>query len=133
VADHIELFLRGVDAINRLDATAVLEVVNEETVFEPLRAATEGAFVGPEGMRRFLGDTAETFDLFKASYTDVRDLGDGRLLAIGTIRMRGRGSGVESDVPSAAVVEFRDGVLARYKDYGDATLALQMAGLGTGR
>ena len=129
MARHIEAFLRGVDAINRVDVAAVLEVVDEETVFEPLRSATEGAFVGPEGMRRFLADTADTFVLFKASYTDVRDLGDGRLLAIGTIRMRGRGSGVESDVPSAAIVEFKDGLMARYKDYGDARLALQMAGL----
>jgi ketosteroid isomerase-like protein len=129
--DHIEAFLRGVDAINRGDVTAVLETVDEDTVFEPLRAQTEGAFVGPEGMRRFLADTAETFDLFKALYPDVRDLGDERLVAIGTIRMRGRGSGLEDDVPSAAIVEFRDGVLAHYKDYGDARLALQVAGLAS--
>jgi ketosteroid isomerase-like protein len=127
--DHIEAFLRGVDAINRGDVNAVLETVDEDTVFEPLRAQTEGAFVGPEGMRRFLADTAETFDLFKALYTDVRDLGDGRLVAIGTIRMRGRGSGLEDDVPSAAIVEFRNGLLAHYKDYGDARVALQVAGL----
>jgi ketosteroid isomerase-like protein len=126
--EHVEVFLRGVDAINRLDATAVLEVVHEDSVFEPLRSATEGAFVGPEGMRRFLADTAETFELFKATYTDIRDLGGGRLVAIGTIRMRGRGSGVESDVPSAALVEFRDGLLLRYKDYSDARVALQVAG-----
>jgi hypothetical protein len=129
VAGHIEAFLRGVDAINRLDATAVLASVDERTVFEPLRAQTEGAFIGPEGMRRFLADTAETFELFKASYTDLRDLGAERLVAIGTIRMRGRGSGLESDVPSAAVVEFSDNIMLTYKDYGDATLALEMAGL----
>ena len=119
------------DAINRGDVNAVLETVDEDTVFEPLRAQTEGAFVGPEGMRRFLADTAETFDLFKALYTDVRDLGDGRLVAIGTIRMRGRGSGLEDDVPSAAIVEFRNGLLAHYKDYGHARVALQVAGLAS--
>jgi hypothetical protein len=43
--------------------------------------------------------------------------------------MRGRGSGVESDVPSAAVVQFRDGVMQKFKDYGDAALALEVAGL----
>jgi ketosteroid isomerase-like protein len=128
-SEHVELFLRGADAINRLDAAALMEVVDERSVFEPLRSATEGAFVGPDGMRRFLADTAETFDLFKATYPDVRDLGDGRLLAIGTIRMRGRESGVEADVATAAIVEFRDGVLVRYKDYGDAQLALEAAGL----
>jgi ketosteroid isomerase-like protein len=126
---YIEAFLRGTDAINRGDLTAVLEVIDENSVFEPLRSATEGAFIGPEGMKRFLADTAETFELFKATYPDIRDLGDGRLIAIGTIRIRGRGSGVESDVPTAALVEFRNGVLSLYKDYGDARHALEAAGL----
>ncbi len=118
------------DAINRFDDAVLLDMVDDESVFEPLRSATEGAFIGRDGMRRFLADTAETFDLFKASYTDVRDLGEGRLLALGTLRMRGRSSGVESDIPTAAIVEFRDdGILVRYKDYGDARLALEAAGL----
>ena len=129
VATHIQAFLRGVDAINRLDATTVLALTHEECVFEPLRAQTEGAFVGHEGMRRFLADTAETFDLFKVSYTALRDLGEERLVAIGTIRIRGSESGVESDVTSAAVVELQDGRMLRYRDYGDPRLALQIAGL----
>ena len=125
--DHIELLLRGNDAINRLDVEAVLALVDEDTIFEPLRSQTEGAFIGVEGMRRFLADTAETFDLFKATYPDIRDLGDGRLLAIGKIRIRGRESQVESDVTTAAIVQFRDGLLAYYKDYGDPRLALEAA------
>jgi ketosteroid isomerase-like protein len=126
---YIEAFLRGVDAINRLDVHAVLALTHDECVFEPLRSQTEGAFVGHEGMRRFLADTAQTFELFKATYPDLRDLGDGRMLAIGTIRMRGRESGVENDVLSAAIVEFRDGRMLGYKDHGDRQLALQAAGL----
>ena len=126
---HIEAFLRGVDAINRLDAHAVLALTHEECVFEPLRSQTEGAFVGHEGMRRFLADTAQTFELFKATYTDLRDLGDERLLAIGKIRMRGRESGVETDVVSAAIVEFRDGRMLSYRDHSDPQLALQVAGV----
>ena len=127
--EHIELFLRGNDAINRLDVEAILALVDENTIFEPLRSQTEGAFIGVEGMRRFLADTAEAFDLFKATYPDNRDIGDGRLLAIGTIRIRGRESRVESDVVTAAVVEFRDGRVATYRDYGDPRLALEAAGL----
>jgi ketosteroid isomerase-like protein len=123
--EHVAAFLRGVDAINRADVTAVLDAVHPEVVFEPARAATEGAFLGPEGMRRFLADTAEMFELFKAMYTDVRPLEDGRLLATGTIRMRARVSGVEADVPTAAIVEFRDGLMLHYKDYGNARAALQ--------
>jgi ketosteroid isomerase-like protein len=126
---HIEAFLRGVDAINRLDAHAVLALTHEECVFEPLRSQTEGAFVGHDGMRRFLADTALTFEMFKATYTDLRDLGDERLLAIGKIRMRGRESGVETDVVSAAIVEFRDGRMLSYRDHSDPQLALQVAGV----
>jgi ketosteroid isomerase-like protein len=129
VPAHIEAFLRGVDAINRLDVNAVLSLTDEECVFEPLRSQTEGAFVGHEGMRRFLDDTAQTFEMFKATYPDLRDLGDERLLAIGTIRMRGRESGVETDVLSAAIVEFREGRMLRYEDHADRQLALQKAGL----
>jgi ketosteroid isomerase-like protein len=126
---YIEAFLRGVDAINRLDVDATLALTHEECVFEPLRSQTEGAFIGKEGMRRFLADTAQTFEMFKATYTDLRDLGDERLLAIGTIRMRGRESGVETDVLSAAIVQFRDGCMLSYQDHADRQLALQVAGL----
>jgi ketosteroid isomerase-like protein len=130
VPPHNEAFLRGVDAVNRGDDAAVFQFVDDDTVFEPLRSATEGAFVGVAGMRRFLADTAETFELFKVIYDDVRDLGDNRFLAIGTIRMRGRGSGFENDVPTAAIIEFREnGVMRHYHDYGDARRALQEADL----
>jgi ketosteroid isomerase-like protein len=129
VPAHIEAFLRGVDAINRLDVNAVLSLTHEQCVFEPLRSQTEGAFVGHEGMRRFLDDTAQTFEMFKATYPDLRDLGDERLLAIGTIRMRGRESGVETDVLSAAIVEFREGRMLSYKDHAERQVALQLAGL----
>jgi len=64
---HIEAFLRGVDAINRLDAEAALALTDE--------------------------------------------------------------SGVETDVLSAAIVEFREGRMLRYKDHADRRLALQVAGL----
>jgi ketosteroid isomerase-like protein len=125
---EVEAFERGADAINRLDAAELAELIHEDGVFEPLRAATEGAYIGPDGMRRFVADTVEAFDVFEATFHEVSDLGDGRVLAVGTIRMRGRGSGFEHDVTTAALAQFRDGRLARYRDYGDAELARQAAG-----
>jgi ketosteroid isomerase-like protein len=126
--ENLDAFRRGTDAISRGEVIDIPQLVHPEAVFEPLRSGTEGAFVGHEGMRRFIEDTEEMFELFQINYTDIRDLGD-RLLAIGSIRMRSRGSGVEADVPSAAVAEYRDGLLWRYKDYGDGRTALSAAGL----
>jgi hypothetical protein len=51
------------------------------------------------------------------------------VLAIGSIRMRGKVSGVETDVPTAVIAEFRDGLLRRFKDYGDARSAFRAAGV----
>ena len=109
-------------AINSGDPVDIPGLVHPEVVFEPLRSGTEGPFVGHEGMRRFIADTEDMFEIFEPSYPEVRDLGD-CLVAIGSISIRARGSGVEVDVPSAAVVEYRDGLLWRYKDYGDARAA----------
>jgi ketosteroid isomerase-like protein len=128
--ENVDAFQRGADAISRGEVVDIPQLVHPDAVFEPLRSATEGPYVGHEGMRRFIADTEEMFELFKISYTDIRDLGD-RLVAIGSIRMRARESGVETDVPSAAVVEYLDGLLWRYKDYGQARLALEAAGVAT--
>jgi ketosteroid isomerase-like protein len=125
--ETVDAFRRGTDAINRGDLD-IEELIHPEAVFEPLRSRTEGAFVGHEGMRRFIADTEEMFEVFQADYTEVRDLGE-RVLAIGTIRMRAKVSGVETDVPTAVIAEFRDGLVWRFHDYGDARSAKRAAGL----
>ena len=61
----VDAFQRGTDAINRGELD-IAELVHPEVVFEPLRSRTEGAFVGHEGMRRFVDDTEEMFEVFNA-------------------------------------------------------------------
>jgi ketosteroid isomerase-like protein len=127
-SDNVELFLRGVEAMARLDDSAIVETLHPDATFEPLRSATEGAFHGHDGMRRFLADTRDTFDVFEPHFTDVRDLDDGRVLAIGTIHVRGRASGADSEIPTACIATIRDGLVFHYKDFGDPRMALQEAG-----
>src|SRR5687767_7348618 len=112
--ENVEAARRFVEAVNSGDVEAALRVCHSELIFEPLRAATEGAFVGHDGIRAFLTDTLNTFEIFQVEPADVRDLGD-RVLGIGSIRVRGRGSGVETDIPTAAIAEFQDGLMWRYK------------------
>lgn len=97
--------------------------------FFALRSATEGTFQGHEGVRAFFADNRESFEVFEPLHDDFRDLGDGRVLVLGSIRIRGRGSGVETEVPSAVLVTVRDGRIAYFKDYGDTQAALEAAGL----
>ena len=60
---------------------------------------------------------------------DVRDLGDHRVLGLGTIRATGKGSGVETELTFATVATYRNGRLTHYIDFGDRDQALEAAGL----
>jgi ketosteroid isomerase-like protein len=127
-SENIEAARAFVDAVNRGDVDAVVRLCDPEVTFEPLRSATEGAFVGHDGIRRFLEDTSVTFDVFQVEIEELRDLGN-EVLGIGSIRIRGRAGGVETDIPTAAIAHFTDGRLSRYKDFGEREAALEAAGL----
>lgn len=127
--EDVELFRRAIDAVNRGDEDAWLEAIHPDATFAPIRASVEGVYRGHAGIRRFLADNRESFESFRLDYTDIRDLGDDRLLAIGTLHLRARASGIETDVPTAAIATSRDGLLVGWKDYGDRKKALEAAGL----
>ena len=77
-----------------------------------LRSVTEGSYRGYAGLLRFQADNAATFEKFEQRY-DVLEVGE-RVLATGTIRVRGVGSGVEIDIPAHIVIEFRGGRISRW-------------------
>ena len=124
----MDAFVRSTEAINSADVEEALRVVTEDVVVRALRSGVEGEYREHAGIRRFFADTADNFDLFRIDYSDVRDLGD-RVLAIGTIHFRGKGSGVETDIPTAGVATFRGGKLASWEDFRERRIALEAAGL----
>jgi ketosteroid isomerase-like protein len=125
---HVQAFLRAVEALNAGDAALLKELVTDDLVFKPLRASAEGAYEGHDGVERFLADNREAFEEFRANYDEVIDLGEDRLLAAGTVYVRGRGSGADSEVATAGIATIRDGKLAGWEDYGDRDRARQAAG-----
>jgi ketosteroid isomerase-like protein len=125
----IETFRRGVDAFNRGDLGTWIATMHPNVTFEPMRSRLEGAYRGHAGVRRFFLDNAESFESYALKYSDVRDLGEDRLLAIGTFHLRATMGGLETEVPTAAVATFLDGLLVHWKGYGDPKKALEAAGL----
>ena len=91
---YAEIIRRQVEAVNRGDVEAVLSDMDAGIEFIPQRAAVQGVYHGHDGVRDFFADTFENFDLFEASTDEVRELGD-RVVSIGTLRIRGKGSGIE--------------------------------------
>jgi ketosteroid isomerase-like protein len=127
--ENVELFHRVNAAINRGDVEYAVGHSTEDVVIIAARSAVEGPFVGHEGVRKFFADSATNFEVFQARYDDVRDLGEDRVLAIGTIHIRGRGAGVETDIPVAGIATYRGGKLSRWEDFRERRAALKAVGL----
>jgi ketosteroid isomerase-like protein len=98
-------------------------------LFAAVSGLIEGEGVrGREGMQRYFDMLDETWEEFRILPEEFRDLGD-RVLALGRMEGRGRGSGVPVNAPWACIWDFRDGRQARARGYRDHGEALRAAGL----
>jgi ketosteroid isomerase-like protein len=130
--ENVEAFKRGLDALNRRDLKALLEVLDPEVELHPAEPALLGGeatvYRGHEGAREEFRDVYEAFAELQIEISEIRDLDD-RIVAIGRIRARGRGSGAETESPWAYLVQFKNGKAIRGRSYLDPKGALEAAGL----
>ena len=115
-------------AWNRGDLENLLAAIDDDMIWRPATMANvEGDdFHGREGFARFVEQWRETWETWDVEVEEIRDLGD-RMVVLGHVSARGRGSGVELDSPVAYVFEFRDGLLARGSSYFNHDEALASA------
>jgi ketosteroid isomerase-like protein len=85
-------------------------------------------FRGPEGVRQWIEEITLTFGRFEVRTHDLRDLGD-RVLALGSIGLQGKASGIEIEQPMGWLLELEGGKLARMFFYSSHAEALEAAGL----
>ncbi len=125
--ENVELLRRAVDAYNRRDVEALVAELDPEVEWMPalpgLVAGEAAVYRGHEGIAQMFADLFEVLDEIHFSYDDVRDLGD-RVVAIGSIRTRGKASGAETESPYVNVAELRDGKGIRLRGYLDVDEAL---------
>jgi len=85
-------------------------------------------FRGADGMRQWIEEIEQNFGRFEVRTGDFRDLGD-RVLALGSIGLQGKASGVEIEQPMGWLFDLKDGKLARMFFYSSHADALEAAGL----
>ena len=107
------------------------EFLDPQIEWIPITALLDGrAYRGPEGVRRWVDDMKRYWELYEAKWEEVRDLGDGRVLALGTWHARGRRGGVQLSFQQAAwLIDLRDGKLTRFQTFTDRRKALEAVGL----
>jgi len=127
---RVELVKRLMDAVNRRDIDVYAGLTTSDFEWFPVFAArVEGdVYRGREGIEAFLGEVDQIWEEFLPIPEEYRDLGD-RVLGLGRLRTRGRGSGVPIDSPWGGIYDFRGREISRIRTYLDHSEALRAAGL----
>jgi ketosteroid isomerase-like protein len=129
-SENVEL-VRGAFGVVTIPGDPEAMIVATDPYFEMHLVGVGGepvTYTGAGGIREFFRDVAESWESFRFTATDLRDLGD-RVLVLGRARGRGRLSGVEVDDRWAWIVELRAGRAARLQGFLGHREALEAAGL----
>lgn len=122
------------EAFNRTftEGTAELfEVLDPEAEWIPITAVLEGTnYQGEAEIRRWMEEMKRQWEFYETRPEEFLDLGDDRVLVLGTWRARGRGSGVELDSqPAAWLIRIEAGKVIRMQTFTDRLKAFEAAGL----
>ena len=106
------------------DFDGMLELATPDFEFVPAIAASVegGSIKGRDAARRFCADLDETWETFRISADDFREAG-GRVLGIGRLTAKGRGSELELDQPIYTVLWFQGDRIARMQSFLEESAA----------
>jgi ketosteroid isomerase-like protein len=109
---------------------ADLSLVDPEVVYEDTILPDHGneSYRGHEGVRRAWTRWIEPWESFQTELEWARDAGD-EVVSSHRARVRGKASGIETEIRYAYVWRFRDGKIIHLKSYAHPDEALEAAGL----
>ncbi len=107
-------------AIELLDPAVRVDM--SERVFNP------GFYEGHDGYRRLAREIQEVWEDFRVEPLEFIDTGD-KVVVSHMVRGRGKGSGVEVELPSTTVYTLREGLVIELHMYREHSQALEAAGL----
>ena len=130
-AMNAEVARRFVEAIPRdvgEDVEEMLSYVDPEgELHSAIVGGAEGnVYRGHEGFRSWVSDSFESFEEVRNEWSEFRDLGN-RVLALGHVKARGRGSGMELDSPMGWVFTVRRGKVMKAEGFLRRAEALKAA------
>jgi ketosteroid isomerase-like protein len=127
--ENVDLHHRSIEAVNRRDLDAFLELMDKDVEVVSRIVAVEGGLRGHEGVRKWWGNWFEAFPDYEVEVIGMRDLGD---VTIATMSAVGHGAGsalpFEDNVWLAC--RWREGKCAWWQVFRDETEALEAVGNG---
>jgi ketosteroid isomerase-like protein len=125
--EHQQIVREWMDAFNRGDMEAVLELIHAEVEIEdPER--TGRTWRGHDEYRAFIDEWLENFDSYSVGLEALQEGPNGTYVQ-GTQRGKGAGSGLEFELPINLVVRFREGKVVYFRLSTHPGTARREAGL----
>jgi hypothetical protein len=124
---RIEWFLEEIERWNAGDRKIESDRVHPD--FELKSQMLGGVVRGPEGLRAWYAEIDQQFEAWQIQVAEILDLGEDRYLLTGTIRMRGKESGLEMEQEVGWLLEFDQEQLRLMKPYTDVSKGRAEAGL----
>jgi ketosteroid isomerase-like protein len=126
----VEVVRRSFQAMSGWDVDELLQLYAPDVEFLPLTGTLveSGGYRGHEGVRAYLAEARELWDVLEPEGHEYRDLGD-RVVVAGRCRVRGRASRAESHPACGWVVDVRDGMVVSHRTCATYEEALRVAGV----
>jgi ketosteroid isomerase-like protein len=128
--ENLELAHAAVEAVAQMDLSRLLELTDPDVEWHSFLAqlGEGGVYRGHDGMRQYVKDLRETWEVFQATVEDNLATGDVVLL-LSQLRYRGKGSGVDTAAPAGHMVKFRRGRIVYMRSFRDPEKAIEAVGL----
>jgi ketosteroid isomerase-like protein len=124
---NVETAKRAMDSYNTRDLD--YELLTPDFEWTTAMAGVDNEVMqGREGVDNYYESLDAVWEHVRVFEGEWRDLGD-RVLWLGQMEGRGRGSGATVVSPAASIYEFRDGRISRLRSFLDHGEALRAAGL----
>jgi ketosteroid isomerase-like protein len=137
--ENLEAVREVVAAVNGRDLDRYLAQCTKSIQLETPWAPVEGAYEGPEAIRRLFSDLSDTLPDFHPVIERLEPVGSDRVLAFLRASATGRASGLTTEagvpgatgrgIPSANVYDFAGGKISRIRVFLDRQEALAAVGL----
>jgi ketosteroid isomerase-like protein len=128
--ENVRIVRDAAEAFSRGDLDTWAGYWAEDIDYRAIEGALDdhGPIHGKDAVRAYVQDWLDTFDDFTSEPVELIDAGDDNVVAVIRISGRAKLSGLETDLTYAALYTFRDGTVARGREYWTREEALEAAG-----
>ena len=127
---NVELVRRTFERWNAGEREIAPEMAHPDIVVRS--ALTNATYEGYDGVRRWMAEIDDQFGDWRSSIDQVREVSEGRVLALGSVHIEGRASGVAFDQPMAWLFTLAGERVIELRTIPDREQALEAAGLSGG-